>query len=213
MIPFGAHDYDTSRGLWRSLHCVRKCTRLPSESRDGPVRFAKWDPPNQKKIVMKRMFTLAGAALLALAVGCDDSILTPSETPSASKTAATSADSDWDKMAADLKKASAELEAEMAKLGAAMKEAPDWEQMEAEMKEAAAELDKALQDNPEWKKLEAEMKKASAELGAEMAKLGAAMKEAPDWEQMEAEMKKAAEEMERSMKEFENLGNSSDFGF
>lgn len=107
---------------------------------------------------MQRMFTLAGAALLALAVGCDDSILTPSETPSASKTAATSADSDWDKMAADLKKASAELE-------------------------------------------------------AEMAKLGAAMKEAPDWEQMEAEMKKAAEEMERSMKEFENLGNSSDFGF
>lgn len=131
---------------------------------------------------MKRMFTLAGAALLALAVGCDDSILTPSETPSASKTAATSADSDWDKMAADLKKASAELEAEMAKLGTAMKEAPDWEQMKAEMKEAAAELDKALQDNPDWKK-------------------------------MEAEMKKAAEEMERSMKEFENLGNSSDFGF
>lgn len=37
---------------------------------------------------MQRMFTLAGAALLALAVGCDDSILTPSETPSASKTAA-----------------------------------------------------------------------------------------------------------------------------
>ncbi len=107
---------------------------------------------------MQRMFTLAGAALLALAVGCDDSILTPSETPSASKTAATSTDSDW-------------------------------------------------------KKMEAEMKEASAELEAEMAKLDAAMKEAPDWEQMESEMKKAAEEMERSMKDFENLGNSSDFGF
>lgn len=93
---------------------------------------------------MQRMFTLAGAALLALAVGCDDSILTPSETPSASKTAATSTDSDWDK--------------------------------------TAAELDKALQDNPDRKKLE-------------------------------SEMKKAAEEMERSMKDFENLGNSSDFGF